>query len=75
MARKRPKTKRSSRRRQVGRKRSLSRTLLYAGLLFGAWSVIASGGLLAYYAWELPEVNAVGNVERQPRVTLLAADG
>ncbi len=75
MAKKAPKTKRSSRRRPAGRKRSLFRTLLYAGLLFGAWSVIASGGLLAYYAWELPEVNAVGNVERQPSVTLLAADG
>ncbi|MFQ5954635.1 MAG: transglycosylase domain-containing protein, partial [Kiloniellales bacterium] len=68
---------RSSRRRRrpAGRKRSLIRTLLYGGLLFTVWSVVALGGLLAYYAWELPEVSMVGEVERRPSVTFLAADG
>ncbi len=39
------------------------------------WGVIAVGGLVAWYAYDLPDVSEALNATRQPMVTLVAADG
>lgn len=39
------------------------------------WGVIAAGGIAAFYAYDLPDVDAALEATRQPTVTLLAVDG
>lgn len=39
------------------------------------WGLIAAGGLVAWYATDLPDVSSAISATRQPTVTLLAADG
>ncbi|MBL6927888.1 MAG: PBP1A family penicillin-binding protein [Rhodospirillales bacterium] len=39
------------------------------------WGVIALGGIVAWYAYDLPDVDTALQATRQPSVTLLAADG
>jgi penicillin-binding protein 1A len=52
----------------------LRRALSYvaAGLV---WCAVAGFFVLAYYAYDLPDVSRLGVVEREPAVTVLAADG
>ena len=39
------------------------------------WGVIALVGVVAWYAYDLPDVNSALSATRQPSVTVLAADG
>ena len=39
------------------------------------WAVIAAGGVLAWYAYDLPDVDRALAATRRPTVTLLSADG
>ena len=39
------------------------------------WAVIALGGVLAWYAYDLPDVDRALAATRQPTITLLSADG
>src|SRR3546814_10201120 len=52
----------------------LRRALTWAAVA-GVWCVIAFGGVLAWYAYDLPELGEIEKMTRRPNVTLLAADG
>jgi penicillin-binding protein 1A len=53
----------------------VTRFLAYWGLVFGLWGAVALGIVVAYFAWDLPDVSRLGAVTRQPVVALAAADG
>lgn len=60
---------------QRGRFRRIFGGLLYWGAVASVWGVIAVVGVLAYYAYDLPDVDGAFNETRKPSVTVLAADG
>jgi penicillin-binding protein 1A len=39
------------------------------------WGGVLSAGLLAFYAYDLPDVDAVEGISRAPNVTLLSSEG
>ena len=43
--------------------------------MIAVWGLVALGGLVAYYAYDLPDVAQIAAANRAPSVTLLAADG
>ena len=49
--------------------------LFYWGAVVSVWGVIVLGGVLAFYAYDLPDVDAAFAETRKPSVTVLAADG
>ncbi|WP_119167334.1 transglycosylase domain-containing protein [Algihabitans albus] len=67
------KSKRSSAKKTAGR--SPLRRVLIWGTTLSLWAVLALGGLVAWYAWDLPSVSKIAEMTRQPTVRLLAADG
>jgi penicillin-binding protein 1A len=70
----RKKADRGTARSRDGR-RSFPRRLLSWTLALALWGFFGGLGLIAYYAYDLPDVKQVGAVERAPTVTLVAADG
>ena len=44
-------------------------------LVTGIWLAVASGGLVAWYAYDLPDPGRLETPQRRASVTLLAADG
>ncbi len=52
----------------------LRRALIWGGTLC-VWGLIAVVGLVAYYAYDLPEIGSIERMTRRPNVTLLATDG
>ena len=64
--------KRKSKRR--GRARWGAR-LVYAGIVLGLWGVIAVGGVVAYYASQLPPIDQLAVPKRPPNIAILASDG
>ncbi len=53
----------------------LLRRLLAGLVLLGIWGLIMLGGLLAYFAYDLPDFNELYVVERRNSMSLRAADG
>ena len=49
--------------------------LLYWGSVLAVWGGVAVGGIFAFYAYDLPDVDAAFTATRRPAVTVLAADG
>ena len=49
--------------------------LLYWGSVAAIWGGVAVGGIFAFYAYDLPDVDAAFTATRRPAVTILAADG
>ncbi len=49
--------------------------LVYWGLVATIWGGIISGGVIAYYAYDLPNVDDAFTATRRPAITILAADG
>ena len=43
--------------------------------VLAVWGVVAAGAVVAYFAWDLPNLDAVELPTRRPAITLLAADG
>ena len=72
----RPPPARPSRRppRRRGR-RSLLGRLARLGLLLLLWCAILGSGVLAYFAFTLPDTSQLGIGERRPSITILAQDG
>ncbi len=62
-----------------GRKRKQGRSflgkLIYAGVVLGLWGVIAVGGVVAYYASQLPPIDQLTVPKRPPNIAILASDG
>ncbi|MBC8158058.1 MAG: hypothetical protein H8E94_01865 [Alphaproteobacteria bacterium] len=44
-------------------------------MVAAVWGVIVLGGVVAWYAYDLPDVDTALQATRQPSVTLLAVDG
>ncbi|WP_455374371.1 transglycosylase domain-containing protein [Limibacillus halophilus] len=66
---------RAASKKKAAPKRSLLRRLLTWCLILGIWGGLALGGLVAYYAYDLPDVSRMATLERQPSITILAYDG
>ncbi len=52
--------------------------LAFAGRVFALlaiWGTIAVGALVAWYAYDMPDVKQISQPERRPSITLLADDG
>lgn len=78
------KTKRASRRGSEARRRPKSRspgpfrrliTLFRWSLVAAIWAFVLLGSVLAWYAYDLPDVEGIAQATRRPSITLLAADG
>mgnify|MGYP000872866745 CR=1 FL=1 len=57
------------------RTRSLLGRLVQGVLVAGIWAGIGVGAVLAYFAYDLPDIGQVAQYERRPAVVVLAADG
>src|SRR5436305_3300162 len=57
------------------RRRSLLGRLARLGLLLLLWCAILGSGVLAYFAFTLPDTSQLGIGERRPSITILAQDG
>src|SRR5918993_1275183 len=55
--------------------RSLFSKLIYAGLVLCLWGVIGVGGIVAYYASQLPPIDQLAVPKRPPNIAILAGDG
>ncbi|WP_417783267.1 transglycosylase domain-containing protein [Terasakiella pusilla] len=53
---------------------NIKRLLMWATTL-GIWGCLVLGAILAYYAYDLPNIDNAMEVERRPGLTLLSADG
>ena len=70
-SRRRPEKKRAPRRRH----RSLLGVLVYWTFVLGVWSCVALGGLLAFYASQLPPIDQLAVPKRPPDIQILGVDG
>lgn len=66
---------RNSRSRRPGPARSWLHRLGRLALLAGIWGTVVLGAVVAWYAYDLPEVDDLYIVERRSSMTLKAADG
>ncbi|WP_374449361.1 transglycosylase domain-containing protein [Stella sp.] len=57
------------------RRRSWLGFALRWAFILGVWATVAVLGLVAWYAYDLPDTRNLAGVERRPSVTMLAADG
>ncbi len=55
--------------------RSLLSKLVYAGLVLCLWGVIGIGGVVAYYASQLPPIDQLTVPKRPPNIAIMASDG
>ncbi len=62
-------------RRSKRPRRSILRRLAYWGFVAGVWGVVATGGLFAYYASQLPPIDQLAVPKRPPNIAILADDG
>ncbi|RDI62112.1 penicillin-binding protein 1A [Microvirga subterranea] len=63
----------SPKRRRGGR--SILGKLFYAGVVLCLWAVIAVGGVVAYYAAQLPPIDQLTVPKRPPNIAIMASDG
>jgi len=49
--------------------------MVYWGIVGSIWIAVLGGGVLAYYAYDLPDVDDAFKATRRPAITVLAADG
>jgi len=66
------KTKRA--RNKSDRGRWLRRLVIWGGSA-AIWTTVALAGLVAWYAYTLPDIGNIAQIARRPSVTLLGADG
>jgi len=71
----RPQKRKSKRSKKAPRQPwTLKRLLMWVSTL-GIWGCLLLAAILAYYAYDLPDVDDAMAVERRPGLTLLSADG
>ncbi|WP_246148583.1 transglycosylase domain-containing protein [Skermanella pratensis] len=56
-------------------RRSILRVLGSWAVVGAIWAAVAGASVVAYFAYDLPDVSQVAQAERRPAVTVLAADG
>lgn len=69
-----PRAKAKRRGKQTWRRRWSMRLLIWGGSA-AIWVGISFSGLIAWYAYDLPEVSGIDSFTRRPSITLMAADG
>lgn len=62
-------------RRPPPKKPGLLLKLFRLGLILAVWGLVILGGAVAYFAFDLPDVSRIGEVQRNPSVQLVSADG
>ena len=79
-----PKTKQNKNKKTTSAKREkpersfvwrLARPLLKWGMTLAVWGVIVVGGMVGWYATDLPDIDKAMNATRKPTITLVARDG
>ena len=55
--------------------RSFFSKLVYAGLVLCLWGIIGVGGVVAYYASQLPPIDQLTVPKRPPNIAIMASDG
>lgn len=70
----RPPPRGGRRKRARGGRRLLGRLAILA-LVLAIWGLVGSGIAIAYFAYDLPDVTRIGEVQRNPSVTMVSADG
>ncbi|KLK94014.1 penicillin-binding protein [Microvirga vignae] len=68
-----PRRSRSKTSKRKGR--SFLGKLIYAGVVLGLWGIIAVGGVVAYYASQLPPIDQLTVPKRPPNIAIMANDG
>jgi penicillin-binding protein 1A len=68
-------TPRSRKPKRRGGGRSILGRLFYAGIVLGLWGFIAVGGIVAYYAAQLPPIDQLTVPKRPPNIAIMASDG
>ncbi len=72
----RPPTRRKPEKKRARRRhRSLIGVLVYWAFVLGVWGFVALGGLLAYYASQLPPIDQLAVPKRPPDIQILGVDG
>ncbi|WP_439816116.1 transglycosylase domain-containing protein [Zavarzinia sp. CC-PAN008] len=74
-ARPRPLPPKGGRKPPSGAPKRKGRGILYWLAVGFVWCVILVGGVVTYYAWDLPGISRLGAIQRNPTVKLVAADG
>lgn len=67
--------KRSAKGAPTKPRRSLIGRMLYWGVVFGLWGMIALGALVAFYASKLPPIDQLTVPKRPPNIAILGSDG
>ena len=65
---------RSTEPRAKPRRRVITRLVRW-GVVLGIWFTVTLGGVVAWYAWDLPELSSLETPTRRPAVLLRTADG
>lgn len=65
----------ATRKQQAARAAGLLRRVVTWGLVAAIWCGVVLTGVLAWYAYDLPDISEIEKMTRRPNVTLLAADG
>ncbi len=71
----RPPPKKSKRAPKKSRRGVWLKRLVIWGGSAAIWALVLIGGVVAWYAYDLPRVDRIAAAARQPSVTLLATDG
>jgi len=71
----RPRRKLRSGKKSRRKGRSFLGKLVYAGVVLGLWAIIAVGGIVAYYASQLPPIDQLTVPKRPPNIAIMASDG
>lgn len=69
-----PKSGNGGKRRPIKGRRSLLRRAISLIVTLGIWAGMALGAVLAYYAYDLPDLDSLTAVSRRPSITLVSAD-
>ncbi len=68
-------TGKGARGRQAVRAAGLLRRVVTWSLVAAIWCAVVVTGVLAWYAYDLPDIGEIEKMTRRPNVTLVAADG
>lgn len=72
-----PSPRRTTRPKKAKRRRggSFLSKLVYGGIVLCLWGIIAVGGIVAYYAAQLPPIDQLTVPKRPPNIAIMASDG
>ncbi|MFD2205089.1 transglycosylase domain-containing protein [Kiloniella antarctica] len=72
---KRRTSSRKTARRKAVRKNGVVKKLFLWASVLSIWGLVLLGGVVGWYAWDLPDVGNLDQISRRPSVTLMSNDG